>query len=83
VEDAENRFEELLEACVRDGTQLIAKHDVEVAVMLPIREWWRLSAAGRPSLKELLLSEDGPRDLETPGRGLLDGSSRIGRRSGV
>jgi prevent-host-death family protein len=69
VNDAEARFDELLEASLHKGPQIISAQDVEVAVLLAIRDWRRLNAADRRSLKELLLSQEGPRDLLVPERG--------------
>ena len=55
VQDAKARFSELLDACVREGAQVVSRRGAETAVLLPIDEWRRLEAAARPSLKELLL----------------------------
>jgi antitoxin Phd len=60
VQEAKARFNELLEASLKDGPQLVIKRGVEAAVLVPIEEWRRLERAARPTLKELLLG-DGPR----------------------
>lgn len=69
VQDAKSRFSELLEACVNEGPQLVTRRGRETAVLVPIAEWKRVSAAARPSLKSLLLADAGSADLELPSRG--------------
>lgn len=68
VQDAKSRFSELLNACEREGPQIVTRRGLEVAVMAPIREWRRLAAA-RPTLKELLLTDESRfADIEIPRR---------------
>ena len=70
VQDAKARFSELLVACEREGPQLVTKRGVEAAVLVPFEEWRRLSAHARPTLKDLLLSDEARfDDLEIPPRG--------------
>ena len=57
VQDAKARFSEFLETCLTQGPQLVTKRGSEAAVLVPIAEWRRLHAAARPSLKQLLLSD--------------------------
>lgn len=57
VQDAKARFSEFLETCLSHGPQLVTKRGSEAAVLVPIAEWRRLHAAARPSLKQLLLSD--------------------------
>ena len=57
VQDAKSRFSELLNACEREGPQLVTKRGAEAAVLVPIAEWRRIIMA-RPSLKDLLLSDE-------------------------
>ena len=57
VQKAATRFYELLTACEREGPQLITKRGAEIAVLIPVEEWPRLSAA-RPRLKSLLLAKE-------------------------
>ena len=71
VQDAKARFSELLETCQREGPQLVTKRGADAAVLVPMDEWERLQQMRRPTLKELLLSESGPRDLIIPPRGKL------------
>jgi antitoxin Phd len=68
VQDAKARFSEMLEACRREGPQLVTKRGADAAVLVPIEEWERLKETRRPTLKELLLSENGPHDLIIPPR---------------
>ena len=69
VQDAKARFSEFLEACMAEGPQMVTKRGTEAAVLVPVSEWRRLQAAARPSLKQLLLSEEARVDLQIPARG--------------
>ncbi len=69
VQDAKARFSELLDTCMSEGIQVITKRGTEAAVLIPVEEWRRLNAAAKPSLKQLLLSNEAPVDLELPIRG--------------
>lgn len=69
VQDAKARFSEFLDACLATGPQMVTKRGMEAAVLVPIDEWRRLQAAARPSLKQLLLSEEGRTELLVPLRG--------------
>ncbi len=69
VQDAKARFSELLDACVSDGPQVVTRRGAETAVLIPIAEWKRLHAMARPTLKQLLLSEDARGNLALPARG--------------
>ena len=69
VQDAKARFSEFLGACVENGPQLVTKRGVEAAVLIPIDVWRRLQKTAKPSLKTLLLSDDGRGDLIIPKRG--------------
>ena len=69
VQDAKARFSEFLEACMAEGPQMVTKRGAEAAVLVPVSEWRRLQAAARPSLKQLLLSEEARVDLLIPARG--------------
>jgi antitoxin Phd len=69
VQDAKARFSELLDACVRDGPQVVTRRGEETAVLVPFDEWNRLRDTARPTLKALLL-RDAPRALlPVPARG--------------
>jgi hypothetical protein len=47
------------------GRKLVTKRGAEMAVLVPISEWRRLATAARPTLKELLLSDEAR--FEEPG----------------
>ena len=69
VQDAKARFSEFLEACIKDGPQVVTKRGADAAVLVPVAEWRRLKATARLSIKQLLLSEVGRTDALTPARG--------------
>lgn len=69
IQDAKARFSEFLETCLAEGPQMVTKRGAEAAVLVPADEWRRLTAAARPSLKHLLLSEQGRIELAVPARG--------------
>ncbi|MEO8154280.1 MAG: type II toxin-antitoxin system Phd/YefM family antitoxin [Rhizobacter sp.] len=69
VQDAKARFSELLDACVNEGLQMVTRHGMETAVLVPIAEWNRVRESARPTLKALLLSDVGRTGLELPPRG--------------
>ena len=70
VQDAKARFSELLDMCVSEGPQMVSKRGTETAVLVPIAEWKRLSSSARPSLKSLLLNNEGRTDFLLPKRGV-------------
>lgn len=69
VQDAKARFSEFLDACLEQGPQMVTRRGAEAAVLVPVQEWRRLQSAARPSLKQLLLSDEGRTDLLVPVRG--------------
>jgi antitoxin Phd len=69
IQEAQTRFNELLDACQSDGPQLITRRGAEAAVLVPVAQWHRLHAASKPSLKELLLGDTARTDLLVPRRG--------------
>ena len=64
VQDAKAKFSELLDCCTLEGTQLITKRGVDTAVLIPIEEWKRLTASAKPSLKDLLLTDENRFELD-------------------
>lgn len=58
VQHAKARFSELLDACQREGPQVVSRRGTEAAVLVPIEQWRRLQSSARPSLKQLLLAPD-------------------------
>ena len=69
VHDAKARFSEFLEECLAHGPQMVTKRGNEAAVLIPVAEWQRLQQNAKPSLKELLLSDQARTDLLIPPRG--------------
>ena len=69
VQDAKARFSEFLETCLKQGPQVVTKRGAQAAVLVPLDEWNRLQEAARPSLKEMLLSDEARFDLDIPKRG--------------
>ncbi len=69
VQDAKARFSAFLDASLKDGPQMVTRHGVDAAVLVPVEEWKRLSRAARPTLKELLLADEPRFDLPIPPRG--------------
>ena len=57
VRDAKARFSELLEACLKDGPQIVTKRGIEAAVLVPVEEWRRFQGGGRPGPQEPLRAE--------------------------
>ena len=70
VQDAKARFSELLEACVAQGPQMVTQRGAEAAVLVPVAQWRRMQSVARPSLKALLMSDEGRGELVLPERGL-------------
>lgn len=69
VQDAKARFSEFLDACLAEGAQMVTRRGAETAVLVPVQEWRRLQSQARPSLKQLLLSDEARTELELPPRG--------------
>jgi antitoxin Phd len=68
VQDAKARFSEMLERALSEGPQIVTKRGKEAAVLVSANEWRDLEARGRPSLKELLLSDEARTDELVPAR---------------
>lgn len=48
---------------------MVTRRGTEAAVRVPVSEWRRLQTAARPSLKEVLLSDQARTELLVPSRG--------------
>ena len=70
VQDAKARFSELLDTCVAQGQQMVTKRGAEAAVLVPVAQWRRMQTVTRPSLKSLLLSDQGRGEIGLPARGV-------------
>ena len=68
VQDAESRFNEMLEASLTEGPQVVTESGVETAVLLPIEQWRQLEKKAMPNLKELLLAPEARTGSLTPPR---------------
>ncbi len=69
LQDAKARFSEILDKCLAEGPQMVTKRGAEAAVLVPADEWRRIKASAQPSLKELLLSNQGRAESLVPARG--------------
>ncbi len=69
VQDAQARFSEMLETCLREGPQVVTKRGADAAVLVPVVIWHRLRRAARPTLKDLLLADEARGELNVPPRG--------------
>ena len=69
VQDAQARFSELLETCLREGPQLVTRRGEKASVLVSAAQWQRLADAGKPTLKALLSTDVGRFDLPIPPRG--------------
>jgi prevent-host-death family protein len=69
VQEAKAQFSEFLDACLLEGPQMVTRRGTEAAVLVSVQEWRRLQSAARPSLKELLLSDQARIDLVVAPRG--------------
>ena len=69
VQDAKARFSEMLETCLREGPQVVTKRGADAAVLVPAADWRRLQSGAKPTLKELLLTDDARGELSVPARG--------------
>lgn len=69
VQDAKAKFSEFLDACLKEGPQMVTRRGAEAAVLLPVQEWRRLQSSARPSLKQLLLSDTARTEIILPERG--------------
>lgn len=68
-EDVGMRFGEILDACLKEGPQVLTKNGVEVAVIVSTEEWRRLTEPETPTLKEILLSPEPRFEDIVPPRG--------------
>lgn len=69
VQEAKAHFSELLDACIKEGPQLVTRRGEDTAVVVPIAEWKRLIYQAPLSIKALLLSDMHRVDFEIPKRG--------------
>lgn len=69
VQEAKAKFSEFLDKTLSEGPQVVSRRGVAAAVLVPIEEWERLQKRARPSLKDLLLSDEDRFEIDLPPRG--------------
>jgi prevent-host-death family protein len=69
VQDANARFSELLETCLREGPQTVTRHGHPEAVLVSAKEWEAASRGKTADLKSWLLAPIARGDLLIPPRG--------------
>lgn len=73
VQEAKAKFSEFLTRTLTEGPQVVSRRGVATAVLVPFAQWERLQQHARPTLKELLLSDENRFDLQLPPRGKSKG----------
>ena len=69
VQEVKSRFNELLDATLEEGPQVVTRHGVEAAVLVPIELWRRFKRLmNSPNLKECLLAPEARTESLTPPR---------------
>jgi prevent-host-death family protein len=71
VQEAKAKFSELLDKTLREGPQVVSRRGVAAAVLVPIEQWESLQKRARPTLKDLLLSDENRFEIDLPPRGSL------------
>jgi prevent-host-death family protein len=71
VQEAKAKFSEFLDKALSEGPQVVSRRGVAAAVLVPIEEWERLKQRARPTLKDLLLSDENRFEIDLPPRGSL------------
>ncbi len=70
LQEAKQRFSELVRRAEREGPQVVTRHGEEVVVVVPAEEWRRVSEGGERKMdfKEFLMSAPdlSVLDLERP-----------------
>ena len=69
VQEAKAKFSEFLDKTLSEGPQVVSRRGVAAAVLVPIEEWERLKQRARPTLKDLLLSDEDRFEIDLPPRG--------------
>lgn len=59
-EEAQAKFDEMLDACTAEGAQMIRKRGTDAVVFMTVEEWERLNAGSRPASTDLLLQDSQP-----------------------
>jgi prevent-host-death family protein len=69
AQDAKARFNEFLDAALKEGPQVVTRRGVETAVLVSVEEWRHMQKAARPTLKDLLLVDAPRAAIPVPPRG--------------
>jgi antitoxin Phd len=69
VQEAKAKFSEFLDRAIHEGPQIVTRRGVKTAVLVPFDEWERLKQQTRPTLKDLLLSDEDRFEIDLPPRG--------------
>jgi antitoxin Phd len=69
VQEAKAKFSEFLDKALHEGPQVVSRRGIAAAVLVPIEEWERLKQRARPTLKDLLLSDENRFEIDLPPRG--------------
>jgi antitoxin Phd len=69
VQEAKAKFSEFLDKAIHEGPQVVSRRGVAAAVLVPIGEWESLQKRARPTLKDLLLSDENRFEIDLPPRG--------------
>jgi len=69
VQDAQARFSEMLETCLKEGPQMITQRGADAVVLVPVKEWRSLKRPAKPTLKALLLASGARGEPNVPERG--------------
>lgn len=65
MQEAGERFDDLLDACMTEGPQVVERDGVGAAVLVTLAEWSRLST---PRWNQVLLADEPRADLLLPDR---------------
>lgn len=71
LQEAKQRFSELVRRTEREGPQVVTRHGEEVVVVVPVEEFRRMSdriSGQKPDFKEFLMSAPEGLELITPKR---------------
>ena len=68
IHDAEWSFDELLDAAIHEGPQILTRHGVDAAVVIEVQHWRRLKRKAAADLKELLLASEARTEHLAPPR---------------
>ena len=69
LQDAKARFSELVDKAESEGPQVVTRRGKESVVVVSVEKWRDMEKRARPTLKDLLLSDEARTDdLVPPGR---------------